>query len=163
LDDGQHEKIAALSDAHFLAEFNRVLGTDAPVAVGVGPRASFPLRQSHAVDYVDQGLVLVADAAHSIHPLAGQGINLGLSDVRVLAEELAAGVGSGLPVASAVLLKRYQRQRKTENLAMMAAMEGFKRGFGSQNPFAVVARNIGLSLVDQRAWLKRWFMDQALS
>ena len=46
---------------------------------------------------------------------------------------------------------------------MMAAMEGFKRGFGSQNPFAVVARNIGLSLVDQRAWLKRWFMDQALS
>ena len=83
--------------------------------------------------------------------------------MRVLAEELAAGVGSGLPVASAVLLKRYQRQRKTENLAMMAAMEGFKRGFGSQNPFAVVARNIGLSLVDQRAWLKRWFMDQALS
>ena len=163
LDDCQHEQIAALSDAHFLAAFNRALGGDAPVAVGVGPRASFPLRQSHAIDYVEQSLALVADAAHSIHPLAGQGINLGLSDVRVLAEELTAGVGSGLPVASATLLKRYQRQRKTENLAMMAAMEGFKRGFGSHNPLAVVARNIGLGLVDQRAWLKRWFMDQALS
>jgi len=61
------------------------------------------------------------------------------------------------------LLKRYQRQRKTENLAMMAAMEGFKRGFGSRQPFAVMARNMGLSWVDRRSWLKRWFMRQALS
>ena len=130
--------------------------------MAVGPRASFPLRQSHAVDYVDQGLALVADAAHSIHPLAGQGINLGLSDVRVLAKELASGRAKGLAVESPALLKSYQRQRKTENLAMMAAMEGFKRGFGSQNPLAVIARNIGLSVVDQQAWLKRWFMEQAL-
>jgi 2-octaprenylphenol hydroxylase len=61
------------------------------------------------------------------------------------------------------VLKRYQRQRKTENLAMMVAMEGFKRGFGSRNPLAVITRNIGLGLVDQQAWMKRWFMGQALS
>ena len=163
LDERQHEQTAALSDAAFLSALNRALGCDAPEAVAVGPRASFPLRQSHAVDYVDQGLVLVADAAHSIHPLAGQGINLGLSDVRVLAEELTAGKAKGLAVDNPVSLKRYQRQRKTENLAMMAAMEGFKRGFGSQNPLAVIARNVGLGLVDQQAWLKRWFMGQALS
>ena len=88
-------------------------------------------------------LVLVADAAHSIHPLAGQGINLGLSDVRILARELLAGRAGGLPVSSPVSLKRYQRQRKSENLAMMAAMEGFKRGFGSPHPAAVILRNVG--------------------
>ena len=106
--------------------------------------------------------MLVADAAHSIHPLAGQGVNLGLSDVRVLSEQLIAAQTHGLTIASPALLKRYQRQRKTENLAMMAAMEGFKRGFGSRQPLAVMARNIGLNWVDQRSWLKRWFMAQAL-
>ena len=163
LDQAEHESIAALNDEAFLAQLNRALAGDAPEAMAVGPRASFPLMQSHAVDYVDEGLVLVADAAHSIHPLAGQGINLGLSDVRVLAQELANANVSGLGVSSPVALKRYQRQRKTENLAMMAAMEGFKRGFGSANPLAVIARNVGLNFVDQRESLKRWFMEQALS
>ena len=163
LDESQHESIAALPDAAFVSALNRALGNDAPQVEAVGPRASFPLKQSHAIDYIDEGLVLVADAAHSIHPLAGQGINLGLSDVRVLAEELTTGKIKGLGVHSPVALKRYQRQRKTENLAMMAAMEGFKRGFGSQNSLAVMARNVGLSLVDQQAWLKRWFIGQALS
>lgn len=163
LDEAEHERIAALPDESFLQALNHALGQDAPVVSGLGPRASFPLRQAHAVDYIDQGLVLVADAAHSIHPLAGQGINLGLSDVRVLAAELTSGKTHGLDVADPVLLKRYQRQRKTENLAMMTAMEAFKRGFGSQNPVAVLARNIGLNVVDQRSWMKRWFMQQALS
>ena len=107
--------------------------------------------------------MLVADAAHSIHPLAGQGINLGLSDVRALAGELVSGKACGLLASDPFLLKRYQRQRKTENLAMMAAMEAFKRGFGSQNLVAVLARNIGLNVVDQTSWMKRWFMEQALS
>ena len=88
---------------------------------------------------------------------------MGLSDVRVLAAELASGKAHGLGVSDPVLLKRYQRQRKTENLAMMTAMEAFKRGFGSRNPVAVLARNIGLNVVDQQLWIKRWFMEQALS
>lgn len=163
LDEAEHERIASLPDEAFLRTLNHVLGRDAPAVAALGPRASFPLRQAHAVEYIDQGLVLVADAAHSIHPLAGQGINLGLSDVRVLAGELVSGKANGLSVSDPVLLKRYQRQRKTENLAMMAAMEAFKRGFGTQNPVAVLARNIGLNVVDQQSWMKRWFMEQALS
>ncbi len=163
LDEAEHDHIAALPDQAFLHALNRALGQDAPVVAGIGPRASFPLQQVHAVDYIDQGLVLVADAAHSIHPLAGQGINLGLSDVRVLASELASGKAHGLLVSDPVLLKRYQRQRKAENLAMMAAMEAFKRCFGSQNPLAVLARNVGFNVVDQQSWMKRWFMEQALS
>lgn len=163
LDEAEHGRIADLPDEAFLRALNHALGQDGPTVAALGPRASFPLRQAHAVKYIDQGLVLVADAAHSIHPLAGQGINLGLSDVRALAGELVSGKACGLLVSDPVLLKRYQRQRKTENLAMMAAMEAFKRGFGSQNPVAVLARNIGLNVVDQTSWMKRWFMEQALS
>jgi len=163
LDDAEHAHIAALSDDAFVAALNRALGSRAPKAVAVGPRASFPLRQSHAIDYEDQGLVLVADAAHSIHPLAGQGINLGITDVRVLARELTLARDGGLTPASPVPLRRFQRQRKTENLAMMVAMEGFKRGFGNQNPFAVVARNVGLNFVDRRGWLKKWLTQRAIS
>ena len=163
LDAQEHAEVAALSDTAFIAALNQALGPLAPHAEAVGTRVSFPLKQSHAIDYVDDALVLVADAAHSIHPLAGQGINLGLSDVRILAQELLAGRAGGLTVSSPVSLKRYQRQRKSENLAMMVAMEGFKRGFGSPHPAAVILRNIGLNMVERQHWLKRWFMQQAIS
>jgi 2-octaprenylphenol hydroxylase len=163
LDEQEHAEVAALSDIAFVQALNQALGPLAPHAEAVGPRLSFPLKQSHAVDYVDEALVLVGDAAHSIHPLAGQGINLGLSDVRVLAQELLAASAGGLAVSSPIALKRYQRQRKSENLAMMAAMEGFKRGFGSPHPAAVILRNIGLNMVERQHWLKRWFMRQALN
>ena len=163
LDEEEHAEVAALSDTAFIQALNHALGPLAPQAEAVGTRVSFPLKQSHAVDYVDDALVLVADAAHSIHPLAGQGINLGLSDVRILAQELLAGCAGGLPVSSPVSLKRYQRQRKSENLAMMAAMEGFKRGFGSPHPAAVILRNIGLNMVERQHWRKRWLMRQAIS
>ncbi len=163
LDDGHHGQVAGLSDSAFVAALNRAMGPAAPVSEAVGPRASFPLAQRHATDYCDESFALIADAAHSIHPLAGQGINLGLTDVAVLAEELVAAQKGGLPLSSAVPLRRYQRRRKSENLAMMAAMEGFKRGFGTLNPMAVVGRNLGLSLVDRQGWLKRWFMRHAIS
>jgi 2-octaprenylphenol hydroxylase len=163
LDAQEHAEVAALSDTAFIEALNQALGPLAPQAEAVGTRVSFPLKQSHAIDYVDDALVLVADAAHSIHPLAGQGINLGLSDVRILAQELLVACAGGLSVSSPVALKRYQRQRKSENLAMMAAMEGFKRGFGSPHPAAVILRNIGLNMVERQHWLKRWFMRQAIS
>lgn len=163
LDVQEHAGVAALSDTAFIEALNQALGPLAPHAEAVGTRVSFPLKQSHAIDYVDDALVLVADAAHSIHPLAGQGINLGLSDVRILAQELLAGCAGGLTVSSPASLKRYQRQRKSENLAMMAAMEGFKRGFGSPHPAAVILRNIGLNMVERQPLLKRWFMRQAIS
>jgi 2-polyprenylphenol 6-hydroxylase len=163
LDEEEHGQVAALQDPDFLRQLNSALAPSAPVAVAIGPRASFPLKQCHAMDYVREGVALVADAAHSIHPLAGQGINLGLADVAVLKEELLAARRGGLLLSSSISLKRYQRRRKTENLAMMAAMEGFKRGFGNRHPVALVARNLGLNFVDQQGWLKRWFMRHALA
>lgn len=163
LDNATHGQIADLPDAAFVDALNRAIGPSAPAAAAVGPRASFPLSQRHAVDYCDESFALIADAAHSIHPLAGQGINLGLADVAVLTEELLAAREGGLALSSSVPLRRYQRRRKTENLAMMAAMEGFKRGFGTLNPLAVVSRNLGLDLVDRQGWIKRWFMRHAIS
>ncbi len=162
IDDPLCKEIIALSDERFIGFINESLERSAPNVIAVGSRASFPLRQCHAVDYVGDGLVLVADAAHNLHPLAGQGINLGLTDAKVLVEELIAAKSGGLPLTSSVPLKRYQRRRKTENLAMMIAMEGFKRGFASADLATVLARNLGLKLVNEQTWLKSWFMRQAL-
>ncbi len=163
LDEQACDRWAESSDGAFVAGLNQVVRSRGLAVDGVGPRAVFPLQQSHAVDYIQPRIALVADAAHSIHPLAGQGINLGLSDVRVLSEVLAQARRTGLDPGSELVLRRYQRRRKGENLAMMGAMEAFKRGFGSETPLLRVARNAGLDWVNQMAPLKQWFVRQALS
>ena len=163
LDDGCWEPLQACNDADFVLAMNRALDTEAPTVQGVAERAVFPLRQCHAIDYVRDGCALVGDAAHSIHPLAGQGINLGLKDARVLSEEVCAAWRDGLPLGQLAALRRYQRRRKTDNLLMMSAMEGFKRGFGSRNPAIRVARNMGLSWVDGAKPLKNWLAREALA
>lgn len=125
------------------------------------PRA-FPLQQRHACDYVKAGAALVGDAAHSIHPLAGQGINLGFADAAVLAEVVQQALQRGEPWDGEQVLSRYARRRKPENLAMMAAMEGFKRGFGSETLWLRLLRNQGLNLVDRARPLKDFLMKRAM-
>ena len=126
------------------------------------PRFAFPLRQRHAVDYVRPGVALVADAAHTIHPLAGQGINLGLQDVQVLAEEIVAGRARGAKPGQLQLLKRYQRRRKSENLLMMAAMDGFKSLFGHSALPIRLLRNEGMRTVAALGPIKRQLMHRAM-
>lgn len=162
LDDEDCERWLAAEPSAFVAGLNRAMGSVGPAVTAVSERRAFPLVQCHAVDYIQPGIVLVADAAHSIHPLAGQGINLGLADVQVLAEELERAREAGLNPGDTAVLRRYQRQRKGENLTMMAAMEAFKRGFGADLPLLRVARNAGLDWVNQMRPLKQWFMRQAL-
>jgi 2-octaprenylphenol hydroxylase len=163
LDNDIWENLMSASDDDFVAQINRALGPNCPEVLAVGPRAAFPLHQCHAVDYIARRVALVGDAAHAIHPLAGQGINLGLKDVAALTAELEQAWSSAMDVGSSEALKRFQRVRKTDNLAMMAAMEGFKRGFGSVNPAVRVLRNLGLNWVNQAGWLRDWFARQAVS
>lgn len=120
-----------------------------------------PLRQRHAKRYFKQGVVLIGDAAHSIHPLAGQGVNLGFKDAAALVEVLSQAHKTGASLASAQTLSRYEAKRMPDNLATMAAMEGFKRLYDSQNPWLILARNQGMKLFNQSGLLKKQIIKQA--
>ncbi len=156
------QQLMQLSDAQFTdrlgAAFEHRLGT----VTETDRRYSFPLVQQHAVDYVLPGLALIGDAAHTIHPLAGQGINLGFLDAAVLAEEISASVERGLPPGEWMTLRRYQRRRKPHNLMMMGAMEGFKRLFAPQGWMLHSIRNLGMNLMNQHGMIKNRLMAQAM-
>jgi 2-octaprenylphenol hydroxylase len=145
--------IAALEEA-----FEQRLG---PV-LSVGPRAAFPLRMQYARRYVQPRAALIGDAAHSVHPLAGQGVNLGLLDAAALADALAHARGKGRDIGSLATLRRYERARRGENLIMLGAMDLFKRLFSNRFPPLALGRSLGLALADRILPLKRLFMAQAL-
>ena len=125
-------------------------------------RFCFPLRRHHATNYVKGNVVLVGDAAHTIHPLAGQGVNLGIRDAAALAQELRAGLAAGRSLRDPVVLARYERRRKGDNLAMMWAMEGLHRLFGARPPPWRWLRNTGLNLVDRTVPLKNFLARRAI-
>lgn len=156
------DDLLQLPDTAFCAELERALESRLGPVLACARRFAFPLRQRHAIDYVQPGVALVADAAHTIHPLAGQGINLGLQDVAVLAQELLAGYGSGVNPGELQLLRRYQRRRKGENLLMMAAMDGFKALFEQDALPLRWLRNAGLRGVSQAGPLKQQLIRRAM-
>ena len=156
------DDLLALADADFCAELGRASENRLGAVLGVSKRFAFPLRQRHAVDYVQPGVALVADAAHTIHPLAGQGINLGLQDVSVLAEEIIEGLARGTDPGELALLRRYQRRRKGDNLLMMTAMDGFKRLFEQQSLSLRWLRNAGMRGVGQLPPVKQQLMRHAM-
>ena len=121
----------------------------------------FPLVQRHARQYVQPHFALVGDAAHSIHPLAGQGVNLGLMDAAVLAEEVVHAWQRGAPWGELSTLRRYERRRRFDNSAMLGLMKGFKVLFASHDPALTLARNLGMSGMNQWVPLKRVLMRQA--
>lgn len=125
-------------------------------------RECLPLQQRHAVDYIQSGIVLIGDAAHSIHPLAGQGVNLGLADAAVLTAELTRALAGGVNLGDAMVLGRYQRRRKPENLAMMAAVEGFKRLFEQPGPMLRLLRNQGMTQINALGPVNNLLIKQAM-
>jgi 2-octaprenylphenol hydroxylase len=124
----------------------------------VSSRACFPLRMRHVKNYVKPNCALIGDAAHTIHPLAGQGMNLGLQDAFALNQVIQEACMSDKDFACLAILRRYERWRKTENTTMVMAMEGFKRLFSNDNSLLSGLRNFGLATVDKQAWLKNFFM-----
>ncbi|MNQ89019.1 2-octaprenylphenol hydroxylase [compost metagenome] len=158
----ESERLMALDDAAFCTELGRAFEWRLGEVLGADPRLCIPLRQRHAKRYVEEGLALIGDAAHTIHPLAGQGVNLGFLDAAVLAEVLLHAAGRGERLADERVLGRYERRRMPHNLAMMAAMEGFERLFQA-NPLPLRwLRNSGLKWVDGMPEAKALFVRQAL-
>ncbi|MDD9890354.1 MAG: UbiH/UbiF/VisC/COQ6 family ubiquinone biosynthesis hydroxylase [Gammaproteobacteria bacterium] len=156
------EELLALDDEEFCAELTQCIESRLGTIQWCDERFSFPLRQRHAVDYVKGNVVLIGDAAHSIHPLAGQGVNLGFLDAAVLARELVHGQQVGRSVADPTVLGRYQRKRIGHNLGMMWLMEGFKHLFAEQALPIRWLRNIGMSGVDNVSAVKNQLARRAM-
>ncbi|SDH68153.1 2-octaprenylphenol hydroxylase [Pseudomonas flavescens] len=158
----QATHLMALADDEFSTALGQAFEYRLGQVLQVDRRLCIPLRQRHAKRYVEPGLALIGDAAHTIHPLAGQGVNLGFLDAAVLAEVLAQAAGRGERLAEVRVLSRYERRRMPHNLAMMAAMEGFQRLFQSDALALRWLRNTGLGLVDGLDEAKALFVRQAL-
>ncbi|WPC05400.1 2-octaprenyl-3-methyl-6-methoxy-1,4-benzoquinol hydroxylase [Pseudomonas benzenivorans] len=156
------ERLMALDDGAFCRELGRAFELRLGTVLHADKRLCIPLRQRHAKRYVEEGLALIGDAAHSIHPLAGQGVNLGFLDAAVLAEVLGHALGRGERLAEERVLSRYERRRMPHNLAMMAAMEGFERLFQADPLPLRWLRNAGLDWVDGLPEAKALFVRQAL-
>lgn len=158
----QAEALMALDESAFNQALTQAFEARLGQVLASEQRGVYPLRQRHAIDYVKPGLALMGDAAHSIHPLAGQGVNLGFLDVAALTQVLLTAAEQRQPLGQLQLLRTYQQKRQPDNLAMMALMESFKRLFASQSLPLLLARNLGMKLVNSQPWMKRQLIAQAL-
>lgn len=166
----EHENDAphylALPDDEFDRELQRRLGAaDTGVwgkATTVGKKFSYPLVLMHAEDFIGERFALVGDAAHGIHPIAGQGVNLGYRDVAVLAQLLEEQKSLGLDFGSHVMLTRYQRWRKFDSVSMTASTDILNRLFSNELPGMSLLRRAGMTAVNRMPRLKQYFMRHAM-
>ncbi|MFT6916249.1 MAG: 2-octaprenylphenol hydroxylase [Motiliproteus sp.] len=158
----QARELMALTDDAFADALGQAFEYRLGAVSGVEPRFEFPLVQRHAKQYVDSSVALVGDAAHTIHPLAGQGVNLGFLDAATLAEELLQSHRQGLPLGDNRRLRRYQRRRQGENLTMMGLMGGFRHLYGEVPPLLHWLRNAGMKQVAGSGALKRQLVRHGL-
>jgi 2-octaprenyl-6-methoxyphenol hydroxylase len=155
------ERIVALADGDFHVELERRFGRQLGEIRAVGARRAFPLGFSVAREFVADRVALVGDAAHVIHPIAGQGLNMGLKDVAALAEVIVDAARLGLDPGSTAVLDRYQRWRRFDTMAMGVATDGLNRLFSNRSDLLRVARDVGLGLVDRLPALKQLFIREA--
>lgn len=156
------DRIAAMDDSAFTREVARRLGAHLGTIRLMGRRWIYPLSALHAQRYVDTRLALIGDAAHGIHPIAGQGLNLGFRDILALSDLVLAALAAGEDPGSPALLAAYQRRRRPANLAMLAATDVLDRLFSTDNPILRAARDFGIATVDRIPTLKKAFMRAAM-
>ena len=161
LDQEEAERLKQSSDQEFETALTRAIEERFGEVSLMSQRFSFPLVQRHAQTYVQPSFALVGDAAHSIHPLAGLGANIGFQDVTALTEELTRATSRSISWGNLQILKRYQRARKLDNELVLKSMKGFKELFGQTNPAISAIRNLGLKGADATPTIKRRFVQQA--
>jgi 2-octaprenyl-6-methoxyphenol hydroxylase len=154
-------RYVALSDAEFLAELERRFGHHLGDLAIAGPRRAFPLGLHVARSFIAERIALVGDAAHVIHPIAGQGLNMGLRDSAALAEAVIDGARIGIDVGAVSVLERYQRWRRFDTMAMGVATDGLNRLFSNNSDVLRLVRDVGLGLVDRMPNLKEFFIREA--
>ncbi|MFO7805278.1 MAG: UbiH/UbiF/VisC/COQ6 family ubiquinone biosynthesis hydroxylase [Paracoccaceae bacterium] len=158
---GRAETIAELDDAGFLDALRPAFGSFLGEISLTGKRFTYPLGLSVAQSFVADRVALVGDAAHGVHPIAGQGLNAGLRDVAALAEVLEDAKSRGEDLGSAAVLNRYQQWRRFDTTVLAAATDTFNRLFSNDNPILRAARDIGMGMVNAAPALRRRFIREA--
>jgi len=160
-DTARADQLMKLEPELFITELQSAFGDSLGAVTHVGPRAVFPLALSHAKAYTAPHLALVGDAAHTVHPLAGQGVNLGFLDAAALAEVLLDAAAKHKNIGAHDVLRRYERWRKADNLAMISLTGGFKYLFGTELPPIRRIRDIGLKVTNATPPIKNLMMRRA--
>ena len=155
------KRILALDDADFLAEVDKRFGGKLGALSLDGPRQSWPLEMHLARRYVGPRFALIGDAAHGVHPIAGQGLNLAFRDVAALVEVLSDSIRLGFDAGDAQALVRYERWRRFDSTISAATFDGLNRLFSSDRALVRSGRDFGLGLVDRMPMLKRFFVGEA--
>ncbi|KAA8386314.1 ubiquinone biosynthesis protein UbiH [Acetobacter tropicalis] len=161
--DGVAERFAALPDEVFAREIERRMGnTRLGKVTPVGRRWTYPLSAQYAQRYTDTRLLLVGDAAHGIHPIAGQGLNLGFRDIIALSDIMITAHAKGEDLGGSALLARYQARCRPANMLMLAATDTLDRLFSNNNPVIRLARDLGIAGVNRFPKLRKAFVRHAM-
>jgi 2-octaprenyl-6-methoxyphenol hydroxylase len=155
------ERLLALPDDEFHAELEKRFGLQLGDIRVAGPKRAYPLGLHTARSFIGERLALIGDAAHVIHPIAGQGLNMGLRDAAALAEVVADAARLGLDPGDADTLERYQRWRRFDTMAMGVATDGLNKLFSNRSDALRLVRDIGLGLVERMPAVKRMFIREA--
>ncbi len=159
--DARAAELTAMNDTDFLDALRPAFGSFLGEISLTGARFTYPLGLTLANSFIANRVALIGDAAHGVHPIAGQGLNAGLRDVGALAEVLSEAHGRGEDIGTAAVLRRYQQWRRFDTTTLAIATDTFNRLFSNDNPLLRVARDVGMGLVNATPGLRRGFIREA--